>query len=112
MKLSLTENSKKVWDYLMSLDANDNVTAEDIGDALGMTKKSVDGIITGGLQKKGYTVRVPAEVEVEDEEGNTIHKAVKFIKLTAEGKAYNHQAAIEADARAAVEAAKAKAAAE
>lgn len=109
-KVAMTENSLKIWNFLK--DAGDaNYTAADIAEALDMTTKSVDGAITGGMQKKGYSVRVPAEIEVTDEEGNVAHKTVKFIKLTPEGKAYNHQAALKADAEAAVAAAQAKAAA-
>ena len=72
------------------------MTAADIAEALGMEKKSVDGIVTSGLQRKGYAERIPAEIELED--GS--HKQVKFIQATAEGLAYDHDAAVAQDSKA------------
>ena len=42
-----------------------------------------DGIFTSAIQRKGYGIRVPAEVELED----GTHKAIKFLKLTEAGQA-------------------------
>jgi hypothetical protein len=78
----MKENTKKVITYLQGLNGAD-VTAADVADALGLEKRSVDGIFTSAIQKKQYGVRVPAEVELED--GS--HKAVKFLKLTDAGMA-------------------------
>ena len=47
-----------------------------------LLRKFVDGIFTSAIQRKGFGVRVPAEVELED----GTHKAVKFLKLTAAGR--------------------------
>lgn len=80
--MAMKENTKKVFEYLKGI-GNDNVTAADVADALGLEKKSVDGIFTSAIQKKGYGIRVPAEVELED--GS--HKQVKFLKLTDDGMA-------------------------
>ena len=80
----MKENSRKVLDYLKGI-GNDNVTAQDVADALGLEKKSVDGIFTSALQKKGLGVRQPAEIELDD--GS--HKQVKFLKLTPEGMAFD-----------------------
>ena len=77
----MKENSKKVLNYLKSINGAD-VTAQDVADALDIPKRSVDGIFTSAIQRKGYGVRVPAEIELED--GS--HKAVKFIRLTEAGK--------------------------
>ena len=96
-KVSVSEKALTILNYLKEI-GDTNVTAADIAEALGMEKKSVDGVVTSGLQRKGYTERIPAQVEVEDENGETKVKDVKFIKLTAEGKAYDHEAAVAQDA--------------
>ena len=88
----MTENSRKVFDYLKQINGAD-VTAQDVASALNLEKRSVDGIFTA-FQKKGFGVRTPAEIELE----NGTHKAVKFIKATAAGMAYDHEAAKAADA--------------
>lgn len=80
--MAMKENTKKVITYLQGLNGAD-VTAADVADALGLEKRSVDGIFTSAIQKKQYGVRVPAEVQLED--GS--HKAVKFLKLTDAGMA-------------------------
>lgn len=95
MKVSVSENSLKVLNYLKE-NQGVNMTAADIAAALGFEKKSVDGIVTSGLQRKGYAERIPAEIEMED--GS--HKQVKFIQATAEGLAYDHEAAVAQDAKA------------
>ena len=92
--VAVSEKSLIVLDYLKA-NQDANVTAADIAAALDMEKKSVDGIVTSGLQRKGYAERIPAEIELED--GS--HKTVKFIKATAEGLAYNHEAAKAHDLR-------------
>lgn len=78
--MAMKENSKAVLNYLKSINGAD-VTAADVADALGLEKRQVDGIFTSALQRKGYGVRVPAEVELED----GTHKQVKFLKLTDAG---------------------------
>lgn len=80
--MAMKENTKKVFEYLKGI-GNDNVTAADVADVLGLEKKSVDGIFTSAIQKKGYGVRVPTEVELDD----GTHKTVKFLKLTDDGMA-------------------------
>ena len=96
--VAVSEKSLVVLNYLKEI-GDANVTAADIADALGMEKKSVDGIVTSGLQRKGLTERVEAQIEVE-EDGNKKYKTVKFIKLTDAGKAYDHDAAMAQDAAA------------
>ena len=81
----MSDKTKTVLEYLKGI-GDANVTSEDIANAVGFPKKSVDGIVTSGLQRKGLAVREPAEIEVTDGEGNVSHKQVKFIKLTAEGQ--------------------------
>ena len=101
--VAVSDKSLVVLDYLKSI-GDANVTAADIAEALGMEKKSVDGIVTSGLiRNKGLAERVPAQIEVEDEEGNVKYKDVKFIKATAAGLAYDHEAAKAQDAAAEAE---------
>lgn len=95
-KKAVSEKSLSVLNYLKENDGK-NLTAQDIADAMGLEKKSVDGIVTSGLQKKGYTERIPAEIPCED----GTHKPIKLIQLTDAGRAYDHEAALAADAAAA-----------
>ena len=80
---AMKENTKKVITYLQGLDASDNVTAADVADALGLEKRSVDGIFTSAVQRKQLGYRDEAEIELDD--GS--HKKVKFLRLTEAGKA-------------------------
>ncbi len=80
----MKENSRKVFDYLKQVNGA-NLTAQDVADALGLEKRSVDGIFTSAIQRKGLGVRTPAEIELED--GS--HAQVKFLSLTAEGMAFD-----------------------
>ncbi len=89
--MAMKENSKKVLNYLKEV-AGENVTAADVAAALGLEKRSVDGIFTSAIQRKGLGVRTPAEIELED--GN--HKQVKFLSLTPAGMAFDPDAVEEA----------------
>ena len=89
--MAMKENSKKVLNYLKEVNGQ-QVTAADVAEALGLEKRSVDGIFTSAIQRKGYGVRVAAEVELED----GTHKAVKFLKLTDAGMAFDPDAVVEA----------------
>lgn len=83
----MSEKTKTVLEYLKSI-GNENVTSADIAEALGLEKKSVDGVVTSGLQRKGLAERVVAQIEVENEDGSKKYVDVKFIKLTDAGKAF------------------------
>ena len=85
--MAMKENSKKVLKYLKTINGQ-NVTAADVADALGLEKRSVDGIFTSAIQRKGLGVRTPAEVELSD----GTHKAVKFLSLTEAGMAFDPDA--------------------
>ena len=85
--MAMKPNSKKVWEYLKEING-ENVTAADVAAELGMEKRSVDGIFTSAIQRKGLGIRVPAEVELED--GS--HKQVKFLKLAEAGLAFDPDA--------------------
>lgn len=78
--MAMKENSKKVLEYLKKVNGQ-NVTSADVAEALGLEKRSVDGIFTSAIQRKGLGVRTPAEIELED----GTHKAIKFLSLTDEG---------------------------
>lgn len=90
--MAMSENSKIVYNYVKEHDGED-LSAADIAEATGLEVKSVNGIVTAAFQRKGLMARVPAEIEIEDAEGKVTHKAVKFIVLTDEGRAFNPDAA-------------------
>lgn len=77
----MKESTKRVITYLQGLDADDNVTAADVAEALGMEKRSVDGVFTSAIQRKELGTRVTATVELED----GTPKIVKFLKLNDDG---------------------------
>lgn len=83
----MKENTKTVFTYLKEHDG-EKIIAKDIEDATGLPIKSINGIVTAALCRKGkdYAVRVPGEIEVTDENGNVTHKPVKFIQLTDKGR--------------------------
>ena len=85
--MAMKPNTIAVLNYLKGINGA-NVTAADVAEAVGLEKKSVDGIFTSALQRKGLGVRVPAEIELAD----GTHQAVKFLKLTDEGMAYDPSA--------------------
>ena len=85
--MAMKENSKKVLEYLKSINGQD-VTAADVAEALGLEKRQVDGIFTSAIQRKQLGVRTPAEVELAD--GS--HKQVKFLSLTEAGMNFDPDA--------------------
>ena len=89
--MAMKENSKKVLNYLKEI-AGEKVTAADVAAALGLEKRSVDGIFTSALQRKGLGVRTPAEIELDD----GTHKQVKFLSLTPAGMSFDPDATEEA----------------
>ena len=88
----MKENSKKVLEYLKGINGAD-VTAADVAEALGLEKRSVDGIFTSAIQRKGLGVRTPAEIELED----GTHKQVKFLSITPAGMSYDTDAEDDAE---------------
>ena len=89
--MAMKENSKRVLNYLKEINGTD-VTAADVAAALGLEKRSVDGIFTSAIQRKGLGVRTPAEIGLDD--GS--HKQVKFLSLTPAGMAFDPDATEEA----------------
>ena len=88
----MKENSKKVLNYLKGINGQD-VTSADVADALGLEKRTVDGIFTSAIQRKGLGIRTPAEIELED--GS--HKQVKFLSLTPAGMDFDPDAETDAE---------------
>ena len=88
--MAISDNSKKVLNYLKEIN-NADVTAADVAKALGMEKRSVDGIFTSAIQRKGYGIRQEAEIE----EADGTHTKVKFLKLTDQGFAFDPDAPTE-----------------
>ena len=83
----LKPNSKLVYDYVKA-NGEKGITATDIAEGTGLPVRSVNGIVTSAFQRKGLMERVPAEIELED--GS--HKAVKFVRLTEAGEAFDENA--------------------
>ena len=89
--MAMKTNSVLVLNYLKE-NCDANVTAADVAAALGLEKRSVDGIFTSAIQRKGLGVRTPAEIELDD----GTHKAVKFLSLTPAGMEFDPDATEEA----------------
>ncbi len=85
--MAMTENSKRVLNYLKSINGQ-NVTAADVAEEMGLETKQVNGIFTAAIQRKGLGVRTPAEIELED----GTHKQVKFLSLTPAGMSFDPDA--------------------
>ena len=88
----LSENSRTVYEYVKAHES-ENITAADIAEATGLNVRTINGIVTSAFQRKGLMERIPAEIELED--GS--HKAIKLVKLTEEGKAFNPDAVEDAE---------------
>ena len=84
--MAMTDKSKAVLNYLKEHDGEE-LTSADVAEALGVEKRSIDGTFTS-LQKKGYGVRIPAEVELAD----GTHKPIKLLRLTDAGFAVDPDA--------------------
>lgn len=79
--MAMKEGTRKIWDYIVAHDGED-LTAQNIADALGVGVKSVNGSVTS-FQKKGHTIR---------EEVAVTGGKVKYIRLTDEGRAFDPDA--------------------
>lgn len=89
-KAKMTENSRKVFEYLKAAGAGVKFTTKQVQQDLGFEKSgSVTGSVTG-LVRKGYAVRETAVVEVDGKE-----KEVKVFYLTEEGAAFDPDADVE-----------------
>ena len=89
---AMKESSRNIF-YYVKKHESENITAQDIADALGLGARQVNGSITAAFCRKDLMERVPAEVKAED----GTHKAVKFIVLTEKGRAFDPEAPVEAE---------------
>lgn len=90
-KRPMTENSRKVLDYLKAAGPGVKFTTKQVQEALGFEKAgSVTGSVTG-LVKKELAERFVETVETED--GKT--KEVKYFALNEAGMAYDPDAVTE-----------------
>ena len=85
--MAMKENTKLVLNYLKEHN-DEQLTAADVAEALGLEKRSVDGIFTSAIQRKELGFRTPAEIELPD--GS--HQAVKFLSLNEAGMAVDPDA--------------------
>lgn len=81
--MAMSVNTLNVIEYLKAHNG-ENLTAQDVADALDVDVKVVNGAFTSGIQNKGLGQRIEAEIELDD--GS--HKKVKFLTLTADGLAF------------------------
>jgi len=88
MATKMTENSRKVFEYLKSAGAGVKFTTKQVQEALGFEKAgSVTGSVTG-LCRKGYAERFKETVEKEN--GKT--EEVSYFCLTEAGAAFDPDA--------------------
>ena len=85
--MAMSVNTLNVIDYLKAHNG-ENLTAQDVADALDVDVKVVTGAFNSGIQKKGLGQRIEAEIELDD--GS--HRKVKFLTLTADGLAFTPDA--------------------
>lgn len=88
--MKLKENSRIVYDFVKAHE-NENITANQIADAVGLTSRQVNGIITMAFcrhkdedkNEVPLMERVPGD-PTTDEKGKAV--IPKYIKLTDEGR--------------------------
>ena len=80
----LSDNAVKILSFLQA-NADNDYTATDLANELGLQVKTVNGVITGGLIGKGHSRDFVERVEAtaKDAEGKDV--TVKLIKLTDKG---------------------------
>ncbi len=87
--MKLKENSRIVYEYVLAHE-DDNITANDIAEATGLTSRQVNGIITMAFQRhkdeEKNEVPLMERVVAEVEEADGTHSKVKLIKLTDAGR--------------------------
>lgn len=85
--MAMKASSRAVFDYLKE-HPDEDLTSEDLAKILGLEKRSVDGSFTSAIQRKKLGERIPAEAELPD----GTHKAIKILKLTEAGMAFDPDA--------------------
>ena len=89
--MAMSANTLNVIEYLKAHNG-ENLSAQDVADALDVDVQVVNGAFTSGIQKKGLGQRIEAEVEYTGEDGNVLHKTVKFLTLTPAGMDFETEA--------------------
>lgn len=82
--MAMKESTRTIIKFLQA-NSDADMTAQDVAAATGYDVKVVNGVFTRAIQMKELGERVVAEVETED----GTHATVKFLKLNADGKAFN-----------------------
>lgn len=82
--MAMSDNSKMVLNFLKE-NHGTKMTSAQVAEALGLGKRSVDGIFTSAIQKKGFGSRVEAEIELAD----GTHSKVKYLTLNDAGMAFD-----------------------
>lgn len=85
----MTENSRKIFDFLKA-NYGEELTGNDIKDALGVSISAVTGTVNG-LVKKGYAVRNEVTITGADKKP----AIVKYITLTEAGLDFDPDAEVE-----------------
>ena len=90
--LDKTSATMDLYETLTLTATLDSLSGDVVWSSSDETKATVvNGIVTSAFQKKSLMERVPAEIELED----GTHKAVKFIRLTDAGRAFDPDAEVE-----------------
>lgn len=87
--MAMSEKTRLVFDYLKANVENEEITADMVAEAVGLTPKQVVGSFNGGLLRKGlgyYT----KDNEITLADGNVVKKSFMF--LTDEGLALDPDA--------------------
>lgn len=96
-KTKMTENSRKVFEYLKAAGAGVKFTTKQVQKDLGFEKAgSVTGSVTG-LVRKGYAERFTETEEYTTEKGDVKIREVKYFALTEAGAAFDPDAEVEAE---------------
>ena len=85
--MAMTEKTRAVFIYLKD-HIDENLTAAQVAEALGMEKRQVDGIFTSSFQRKQLGERVVDEVTL----GDGSHQKVKYLRLNENGLRLNPDA--------------------
>lgn len=84
---ALKENSKNIFNYVKEHE-HENITAQEIADALGLGVRQVNGSVTSAFCRKGLMERIETERTMAD----GTHQKVKEIHLTDLGRAFDPEA--------------------
>lgn len=90
--MAMKTSSKMVLNYLKE-NANADLTAIDVANALGLTDKQVNGAFTSAIQRKELGYREECEVELADGK----HKVIKLLRLNDAGMAFDPDTSADAE---------------